>query len=82
MLCMDTNGSLCLLEHALYLYNLYMNIPSPDFVLRNSDGDEVEEGRKLLIQEFEKKYSNYFSIFDVISSGLNTQSKIEAFMGE
>lgn len=40
------------------------------------------EGRNLLIEEFGKKYGNYFSILDVISSGMNTQAEIEAFLGD
>ena len=47
-----------------------------------SDSPFIDEGRNLLIQEFGKKYGNYFSIVDAISSGMNTQSQIEAFMGE
>lgn len=47
-----------------------------------SDSPFIDEGRNLLIQEFGKKYGNYFSILDAISSGVNTQSQIEAFMGE
>ncbi len=49
-----------------------------------SQGDSpfLEEGRNLLIQEFGKKYGTYFSILNAISSGLNTQAQIEAFIGE
>lgn len=47
-----------------------------------SDSPFVDEGRNLLIQEFGRKYGNYFSILDAISSGMNTQSQIEVFMGE
>lgn len=47
-----------------------------------SDSPFIDEGRNLLIQEFGKKYGNYFSILDAISSGMNTQSQIETFMGE
>lgn len=46
------------------------------------DSPFIDEGKNLLIQEFGKKYGNYFSILDAISSGMNTQSQIEAFMGE
>ena len=41
-----------------------------------SDSPFIDEGRNLLIQEFGKKYGNYFSILDAISSGINTQSQI------
>lgn len=47
-----------------------------------SDSPFIDEGRNLLIQEFGKKYGNYFSILDAISSGMNTQAQIESFMGE
>lgn len=47
-----------------------------------SDSPFIDEGKNLLIQEFGKKYGNYFSILDAISSGLNTQAQIEVFMGE
>ncbi|MDD3299721.1 MAG: ATP-binding protein [Bacteroidales bacterium] len=47
-----------------------------------NDSPFIDEGRNLLIQEFGKRYGNYFSILDAISSGMNTQSQIEAFMGE
>lgn len=50
--------------------------------ISQSDSPFIAEGRNLLIQEFGKKYGNYFSILDAISSGMNTQSQIEAFMGE
>lgn len=50
--------------------------------ISQSDSPFIDEGRNLLIQEFGKKYGNYFSILDAISSGMNTQAQIESFMGE
>lgn len=50
--------------------------------ISQSDTPFIDEGRNLLIQEFGKKYGNYFSILDAISSGMNTQAQIESFMGE
>lgn len=47
-----------------------------------SDSPFLGEGRNLLIEEFGKKYGNYFSILDAISSGKNTQSEIESFLGD
>ena len=42
----------------------------------------TEEGKNLLIDEFGKNYANYFSILSAISGGINTQSEIEAILGE
>lgn len=46
-----------------------------------ADSPFLGEGRHLLIEEFGKKYGNYFSILDAISSGMNTQAEIEVFLG-
>ena len=40
-----------------------------------SDSPFIDEGRNLLIQEFGKKYGNYFSILDAISSGMNREKR-------
>lgn len=66
----------------LLVDNKALTIPKMIKYLCQSDSPFIDEGRNLLIQEFGKKYGNYFSILDAISSGLNTQSQIEAFMGE
>lgn len=42
----------------------------------------IEEGNILLIQEFGKKYGNYFSILSAIASGRNTASEISEGIGE
>lgn len=41
----------------------------------------TEEGKHLLIEEFGKNYSTYFSILSAISGGINTQPQIESSMG-
>ena len=46
-----------------------------------SDSPFIEEGRKLLIQEFGKKYGTYFSILQAISEGYNTQAQISDYLG-
>lgn len=46
-----------------------------------SDSPFIEEGRKLLIQEFGKKYGTYFSILQAISEGYNTQAQIADYLG-
>ena len=45
------------------------------------DSTLIEEGRKLLIQEFGRRYATYFSILQAISMGYNTQSSIEDYLG-
>lgn len=45
------------------------------------DSSFLIEGTALLIQEFGKKYGNYFSILSAISNGKNTLPEIEAVMG-
>jgi AAA+ ATPase superfamily predicted ATPase len=42
----------------------------------------TDEGKNLLIEEFGKNHTNYFSILSAISGGINTQSEIETIMGE
>ena len=66
----------------LLVDNKVLTIPKMIKYICQSDSPFIDEGRNLLIQEFGKKYGNYFSILDAISSGMNTQSQIEAFMGE
>ena len=46
-----------------------------DFIVR-PDSFFLEEGKYLLIQEFGKKYGNYFSILSAIASGRNTMAEI------
>ena len=46
-----------------------------------ADSPFIEEGRKLLIQEFGKKYGTYFSIMQAISEGYNTQAQIADYLG-
>ena len=48
----------------------------------NADSPFIEEGRKLLIQEFGKKYGTYFSVLEAIAEGHNTQADISAYLGE
>lgn len=45
------------------------------------DSPLIEEGRKLLVQGFGKKYATYFSILQAISVGRNTQAQIEEYLG-
>lgn len=49
-----------------------LTIPKMIKYICQNDSPFIDEGRNLLIQEFGKKYGNYFSILDAISSGMNT----------
>lgn len=51
-----------------------------EFMARNNS-PFIEEGKNLLIEEFGKNYATYFSILSAISGGINTQSAIEANLG-
>lgn len=46
------------------------------------DSPFLNEGKALLIQEFGKKYGNYFAILSDIANGRNTYPEIEKNMGE
>lgn len=52
-----------------------------DFVTR-SDSPFLNEGKDLLVSEFGRDYSVYFSILQLIASGKNTQSEIDAIIGK
>lgn len=41
----------------------------------------IDEGKSLLIEEFGKNYATYFSVLSAVSSGINTQSRIENVLG-
>ena len=51
------------------------------FVCSSGDSFFVDEGKKILIQEFGKQYGTYFSILDQIAHGDVTQNEIEASLG-
>ena len=46
------------------------------------DSPFLNEGKALLIQEFGKKYGNYFAILADIANGRNTTAEIEQNMGD
>ncbi|MDR1617639.1 MAG: AAA family ATPase [Treponema sp.] len=52
-----------------------------DFMVRK-DSPFIEEGKYLLIEEFDKNYGMYFSILSAVSAGINTQGAIEAAVGD
>jgi len=51
------------------------------YICSNGDNFFVDEGRKILIQEFGKQYGTYFSILGQIARGQVTQSQIEGQLG-
>lgn len=51
------------------------------YVCSSGDSFFVDEGKKILIQEFGKQYGTYFSILDQIAHGDVTQNEIEASLG-
>ena len=51
------------------------------YVCSSGDSYFVDEGKKILIQEFGKQYGTYFSILDQIAQGDVTQSEIEGALG-
>lgn len=66
----------------LLLDNKALTISKMIYQICQADSPFLGEGRSLLIEEFGKKYGNHFSILDAISSGMNTQAEIEAFLGD
>lgn len=52
-----------------------------DYIAR-ADSPFIEEGRKLLVSEFGRKYGTYFSILQAISEGYNTQADIKDYLGK
>lgn len=52
-----------------------------DFMLQPGSSF-LSEGQALLIQEFGKKYGNYFSILSAIANGRNTLPEMEAALGD
>ncbi|NDV97492.1 ATP-binding protein [Dysgonomonas sp. 521] len=52
-----------------------------DFMIR-SESPFLSEGNILLIQEFGRKYGNYFSILTAIANGKNTIPEIEEALGD
>ncbi len=51
------------------------------YVCSGGDSFFVDEGRKILIQEFGKQYGTYFSILGQIARGEVTQAQIEGTLG-
>ena len=65
---------------------LFMDAKASDMetmvdLMIQSDSPFADEGNTLLIQEFGKKYGNYFSILGAIADGDNTLPEIETRLG-
>lgn len=52
-----------------------------DFVTQ-SDSPLLTEGKDMLIQEFGRDYSTYFSILQLVASGFTRQSEIDSIIGK
>jgi AAA+ ATPase superfamily predicted ATPase len=52
-----------------------------DFVTR-SDSPFLNEGKDLLVSEFGRDYSTYFSILQLIAAGKTTQSELDSIIGK
>ena len=52
-----------------------------DFVTQ-SDSPLLTEGKDMLIQEFGRDYSTYFSILQLVASGCTRQSEIDSIIGK
>ena len=52
-----------------------------DFITR-SDSPFLNEGKELLVSEFGRDYSIYFSILQLIAAGKTTQSEIDSIIGK
>jgi AAA+ ATPase superfamily predicted ATPase len=51
-------------------------------LLSSEDSPFINEGKNLLIEEFGKDYTIYFSILECIARGLNTRGEIESHLGQ
>ena len=66
----------------LFCDNGTLDVESMISFIARDNSPFVDEGKYLLIEEFGKNYATYFSILNAISGGINTQSAIEAALGE
>lgn len=51
------------------------------YICASSDGYFIDEGKKILLQEFGKQYGTYFSVLGQIAQGDVTQREIEGSLG-
>lgn len=65
----------------LFCDNQALTVDSMISFMARENSPFTDEGKNLLIEEFGKNYGTYFSILSAISSGINTQTEIEAILG-
>lgn len=65
----------------LFCDNITLTIDEMISFMVRDNSPFTDEGKNLLIEEFGKNYAIYFSILGAISGGINTQSEIEAAIG-
>ena len=66
----------------LFMQNGCVDANSMIDYMVQADSPFINEGNALLIQEFGKKYGNYFAILADIANGRNTLAELEKSMGE
>ena len=62
--------------------NTALNVEGMISFMVRENSPFTDEGKNLLVEEFGKNYATYFSILSAVSGGLNTQSEIEAALGD
>lgn len=65
----------------LFCDNIALTVDDMISFMIRDNSPFTDEGKNLLIEEFGKNYAIYFSILGAISGGINTQSEIEATLG-
>lgn len=66
----------------LFCDNAAMSVEEMISFMIRENSSFTDEGKNLLIEEFGKNYTIYFSILSAISGGINTQPEIEAALGD
>lgn len=66
----------------LFCDNAAMNVDEMISFMVRENSPFTDEGKNLLVEEFGKNYTIYFSILSAISGGINTQPEIEAALGD
>lgn len=66
----------------LFCDNAAMRVDEMISFMIRENSSFTDEGKNLLIEEFGKNYTIYFSILSAISGGINTQPEIEAALGD
>lgn len=66
----------------LFCDNAAMRVDEMISFMIRENSPFTDEGKNLLIEEFGKNYTIYFSILSAISGGINTQPEIEAALGD